>query len=444
MEEGPPLLEPSRPGAPPHALLPDFYSPDELEASPAHEEATLEPVDVDAANARLALALAAIIIVALLFIGLTNRREVRPQAKPAPRENLDLGAVTRRLALPSETSAALIPHAESVTFVASNRTTTEEAPTLLRLWRLIARTGEVLPGPVVAEIRELRLDPRPHADRLAYLLEGGGLFSLEGFYAARPTWINGQVADFDFASDGSLVYTPTEAEFTRRGGGAELRVELARTDPERHTSLASSFTSRIPLERVDGLEVRDRAVLVWGSLDGRGTVTVVDQSKRHSTRELPSVRVIDVGPDGELLAADDVGQEDPLPLVAQSPEAPFRRLESNSGFDLISVLGWSRKGSMIAAIGTSDGDSRQGLWAVPTGPAIQPTNRGERFVLKSPVWAGPATAGTGETFATFSEDGQLLFWTSGNAIRFLDVRTGRAFRISLPPHFRTAGPIAAA
>ena len=385
--------------------------------------------------ARMVLGMAGVIVAFLALMGLTRQQNSGDLTRDSSAETVSLGATTQRLALSTETSGALIPHVESVTFVAENQAPGEASPTL-RLWRLVARNGRLLSGPVVTQVRDLHVDPSARSDRLAYLTEDGELFSLHGFHAARPARIGGDVEAFHFARDGSLVYAPVEEE--PLGSRVQLHVRVVRTDPQLHTHPESSFTTRLDVDDPYGLEVREQAFYVWGSDGLRSELATASPSSPEPVRVVARGYLLGIGPKGELLATSHPAAGDRVALLAPKPSSEWQPLRG--GFLPLDVLAWSDDGSAVAAIGTRDGDARSGLWAVPTG--LQPGRPANANAFDKPLWVGPGSPE--QTFAAFSPDGRLLFWTSGNAVRFIDVRSGEAFRISLPPYFTTAGPIVAA
>lgn len=369
------------------------------------------------------LAAIAVVVGALLLAD--PRTDERPEPPAAPALPTPTPARTRYVALPeglSDLTARSGPH--DVVFATTHPSAEGEAPRS-RLWQLSLPSGTLTPGPVVGPIREIRAAPRARADRLAFTDEGGTLFVIEGnLIAGRPTWVTSGADAFDFAPDGSLVFANMEQRTAATGGVTETVMSVGRFPSgegpalERVSRPLRSFLPR-------GFVVRSRSAVSWGLLGGRPVVLSLPADPDAPFKQVStgSVHPLDISPVGLVLGRDS----DRGGTVLYSPAAKRVALPVNLRVDR--VLGWSR-GSTAVLIGGRDGAS------------------GRMFLASFPGYRPRPLAAAGSAVAepahvSFSWDGHLVGWSSGQELHVADLKGGRVFRIRMPSTLpRLAGPVA--
>lgn len=284
---------------------------------------------------------------------------------------------------------------------------------LYRLWRVELAKARAIPGPVVASPAEIRLQPGAEDRRLAFRVAGGALFSLEGFHAARPQWMTGDVSSFAMAAGRRPLGVSVQESFAPWGAGSEVRVTVARV---------SEHLRRLRPHVLRGLDARGARV-VGSHAFVRGTGEDGPVLRRFGPGEGPrrdlaitGDGVIDMAPNGSLLVEGADGH--PVIERAAGPGVRF-------GIAADSVTAWSP-------------DSR---WAVVRG-SIEPTE-GHLWLVSTkngaarPMGAYPGAAG-------FSSDGRIALWTDQGSLEALDLATGLHFEIGLPRDFpEVVGPIVA-
>lgn len=154
---------------------------------------------------------------------------------PVTAELATISAASYRVAVPPGLSRIAIEDADLVTFVTG--LDAGYGSRLYRLWRLNLRTGGLIPGAVVASVSDLRLLPGREDLRLAFLVRGGGLFSLTGFLARRPQWLVGDVVAFDFPATRAPVAVRIDERTASRRGDLDVRVEVVRVEELRARSV---------------------------------------------------------------------------------------------------------------------------------------------------------------------------------------------------------------
>lgn len=290
---------------------------------------------------------------------------------------------------------------------------TQQKVGLYRLWRVELATARAIPGPVVASPAEIRLQPGAEDRRLAFRVAGGALFSLEGFHAARPKWMTGDVSSFAMAAGRRPLGVSVQESFAPWGAGSEVRVTVARV---------SEHLRRLRPHVLRGLDARGARVVgshafVWGTGED-GPVLMRFGPGEGPRRDLAftSDGVIDMAPNGSLLVEGADGH----PVIERAPGPGVR-----FGIAADSVTAWSP-------------DSR---WAVVRG-SIEPTE-GHLWLVSTkngaarPMGAYPGAAG-------FSSDGRIALWTDQGGLEALDLATGLHFEIGLPRDFpEVVGPIVA-
>ncbi|MGH2677021.1 MAG: hypothetical protein ACRDHB_01510, partial [Actinomycetota bacterium] len=138
---------------------------------------------------------------------------------------------------------------------------TQQEVGLYRLWRVELGTARAIPGPVVARPAEIRLQPGAEDRRLAFSVAGGALFSLEGFHAARPQWMRGDVSTFSMSAGRLPLGVSVQESIAPWGAGSEVRVTVARV---------SEHLGRFRPYVLRGLDARGARVVgssafVWGT-----------------------------------------------------------------------------------------------------------------------------------------------------------------------------------
>jgi hypothetical protein len=303
--------------------------------------------------------------------------------------------------------------ADLMTFVTAQDT---EGGPLYRLWRMDLRSGSLIPGAVVARVRDLRLHPEFEDTRLGLLAEGGALFSLAGFHAARPQWLAGGVAAFDFTGTRAPVAVQVNEAFAPWGAGSEVRVEVGRASGGRDRPSQPVEIRGLDLQ---GSRVSRTTAYLWGMRRGRGLLVVL-RDGRLVSRDLGRAHVVDVSPNG---AAVVVTGGRSASLVDATGGRGIRL-----GLEIGSVASWSPDGRWMAATG-SIADGVEGLWLVDTRTG------GLRQLDRSEGADGPAG---------FSSGGRLVLWAEGRALAALDLATKKAYRVELPPGFpEVVGPMVA-
>jgi hypothetical protein len=321
---------------------------------------------------------------------------------------------SRTVEVPAGLAEVASEEADLVTFVAAQDT--GGGGPLYRLWRMDLRSGSLIPGAVVASVRDLRLHPETEDTRLGFLAEGGALFSLSGFHASRPQWLAGGVEAFDFTGTRAPVAAQVQEVGPPGGDGTEIRVEVGRASGGRDRPTEPVEVQGLNLR---GVRVWGSAAYLWGVRDGRGVLLLL-RDGRLGERYLGRTRVLDVSPNGSLVLA--VG--DRSASVADPSGGLGRRL----GLEISSVASWSPDGRWMAAVG-SIAEGVEGLWLVDTRAG------GLRQL--------DASAGA-DAPAGFSSSGRLALWTEAGAIAALDLATGNVSRVPLPPGFPVVvGPLVA-
>lgn len=288
-----------------------------------------------------------------------------------------------------------------------------------RLWRLELPAGALVPGPVVAAVRAIKADPRPESERLAFLAEGGGLFTLDGFLAARPTWVAGGVASFDFDRTGALTLARLRRVITRGGVWAVVSVDRV---PAGEARPVSAVTRSMRFRRLDGVAVRGGRAVVWGVRDGEHVAVTLDPRDGTAMREsrLGDLRPVDFSPGGHVILGTGPGGGSALLMAPSAHEVLSFPLA------LERPVSWSRDGALLAVVG-ADGAAR-GMWGLAT--------RDRQMTF---FGAPPAAAGRGVAFVPFS---RTLVWAEPGALVFADL-SGRRYRVPLPERVPPlAGPLA--
>jgi hypothetical protein len=303
--------------------------------------------------------------------------------------------------------------ADRMTFVAAEDT---EGGPPYRLWRLDLRSGSLIPGPVVAPVRDLRLHPEFEDTRLGFLAEDGALFSMAGFHAARPQQLAGGVGAFDFTGTRAPIAARVHEALTPREAGSRVRVEVGRAGGRRDRPGQSIEIRGLDLQ---GVRVSRTTAYLWGVRRGRGLVGVLGDG-RLASRDLGRARVVDVSPTGSAV------------VVAGGRSAsvvdPAGGRRTRLGLEIGSVASWSPDGRWMVATG-SFADGVEGLWLVDARTG------GLRQLDRSAGTDGPAG---------FSSGGRLVLWTEQKALAALDLATRNAYRIELPPGFpEVVGPLVA-
>jgi hypothetical protein len=321
---------------------------------------------------------------------------------------------SRTVEVPAGLAEVASEEADLVTFVAAQDT--EGGGPLYRLWRMDLRSGSLIPGAVVAPVRDLRLHPETEDTRLGFLAEGGALFSLSGFHASRPEWLAGGVAAFDFTGTRAPVAAQVREVVSPGGGGHQVRVEVGRASGGRDRPTEPVVVRGLDLR---GVRVWGSATYLWGVRDGRGILLLL-RDGRLGERDVGGTRILDVSPNGSLVVA--TGERSSS--VADPSGGPGRRL----GLEISSVASWSPDGRWMAAVG-SIAEGVEGLWLVDTRAG------GLRQL--------DASAGA-DAPAGFSSSGRLALWTEAGTIAALDLATGTVSRVPLPPGFpEVVGPLVA-
>jgi hypothetical protein len=283
---------------------------------------------------------------------------------------------------------------------------------LYRLWRVELDTATAIPGPVVPRPAEIRLQPGAEDRRLSFTAAGGALFSLEGFHAARPQWMTGDVSTFSMAQGRRPLGVSVREQVAPWGSGSEVRVTVARV----------SERLRRPrpfvLRGLDagGARVVGSHAFVWGTgEEGPILMRLGTEGGPPGELEPPGDGVIDMAPNGGLLVAGPDGH----PVMQRGARSV------RFGIAADAVTAWSP-------------DSR---WAVVRG-SIEPT-RGHLWLVSTengaarPLGPYPGAAG-------FSSDGRVALWTDEGGLSALDLPTNQHFRIGLPGDFpEVVGPIVA-
>lgn len=285
-----------------------------------------------------------------------------------------------------------------------------------RLWRVDLPNGALVPGPIVSEVRDLRLLPRRELHGLAYLVDGGGLFWLRGFHAARPEWLARGISAFDLDARGRLLVVSVHQRTAPWASGIEVTVTVGRATPD-DIHRPPLFTRRIRGLDVDGIDVRNGMVYLWGATSHGGMLVVLDAEGggEMQRRRLGPARVLDVAPDGRLLLVDDGLPPSSQPLLASSSGAPPVVL--GQGVVVEEVVAWSPDGGVAAVTGTRAGQGRA-LWLLPLsgGPAQR--------VGAVPEGEPPPAA--------FSADSRVLYWVLGRDVTAFDLETRTSARLELP------------
>jgi hypothetical protein len=284
---------------------------------------------------------------------------------------------------------------------------------LRRMWRLDLGTGMVVPGPVVARVLDLRLRPGAEDRRLAYLVEGGGLFRLARFHASRPDWTAGGLSAFDLARRKPAFGAAIREVFAPWGSGAEVRI---RTGP-----VAGRLADEVRIRGIDlqGVRVAGTTVYAWGTRNDHGVLLTV-RGRRVGEADLSAERILDVAPDGRLLVTGRGGAARILPEPG-GRAVPLR-------MEVVSVSGWSPGGRWMAAVG-SIAPGVGGLWLVDTQTG------GLRQLYQGAAVDAPAG---------FSSGDRLAIWSEPGLIAVLDLATRAAFTVDLPPGFpEVVGPLVA-
>jgi hypothetical protein len=328
--------------------------------------------------------------------GVTGARaaETSPQTPPA-------GPTA---SVPEALSEVAGSDADLLTFVAEESLQEQR----FRLWRVDLRSGALTAGPVVPPIRELRLHPDYEDTRLAFVAEGGGLFSLRGFEGSRPRWVAGEVSAFNLAGPLAPLVVRI-GEPVAPGGPVSIEVRRIGRNPR---------IAGVGSLDVAGVRWVGRTTYVWGSREGVEVLVTLD---RRGVEEWSLPReVLDVAPHGLFLLAEGESS-----AIVATPEG---RPVVSVGVDIDAVAGWSPDGTYLAVVG-SLAEGVEGLWLVhtPDGGLLQ-LERSTRD----------------EARVGFSSGGRLVFWSQPGAIAVLDVATGSTYRIQLPPTVpRPVGPFVA-
>jgi hypothetical protein len=283
---------------------------------------------------------------------------------------------------------------------------------LYRLWRIDLESGRAIPGPVVPRPAEIRLQPGAEDRRLAFMAAGGALFSLEGFHAARPQWMTGDVSTFSMSAGRRPLGVSVHELMAPWGSGSEVRVTVARVSE--HVRRLRPFVLR-------GLDVRGATVVgshafVWGT-GGQGPVLMRFGSGGSAPVSLETLGdgLIDMAPNGGLLVPGDDGH----PVMERGGRSVRFGLEADT------VTTWSPDSKWAVVRGSIDATEGH-LWLVST------KNGAAR-----PLGAYPGAAG-------FSSDGRIALWTDQGSLAALDLATNQHFRIGLPSGFpEVVGPIVA-
>lgn len=372
------------------------------------------------------VALAVVLVAAAVGLGTRGddaepvREREGPRAEAAAEEPLAIAG--NRVEVPAGLRAALGDQDGSITLATMEDIPDLRSP-LVRLWRLHPARGSLLPGPVVAPVRELRADPRPDSDRVAFVVSDGGLFLLDGFVGARPRWVAANVRAFDFLPDGSLIYASVIQRSARCCGGSEAVVRVGRTRADSPLR-ADRFTRPLRSLTLHGVAVSGTSAYVWGIQGGGHHLVELDlERRRRNERPLGDLRAVGVGPDGHLLVGlrDGIGH---LRLARPDPDAAVPGLPR---FLLRHLLGWSPDGTRLAAYGVWEG--REALWTIRLGRSRP---------LHGTSAAGPPNA------AAFLPGDRLVAWTEPGHLAIADVSGGSVYRIALPESFpEVLGAVAA-
>jgi hypothetical protein len=285
---------------------------------------------------------------------------------------------------------------------------------LYRLWRIELPEGRLRPGPLVLPVRELREDPRPDTDRVAFVVRGGGLFLLEGFERSRPRWVAGGVRAFDFLPDGSLLFTSVVQRSSRCCGGTEAVVRVGRTQGESFMR-GERFTRRVRSLSLQGIATSGTSAYVWGVQAGGHHLIELDLARGTRTdRHLGGLRAIGVGPRGRLLVGLRAGIGH-VSLVRPDPDGAIPRVP---GFLLRQILAWAPDGRTVATYGVWRG--REGMWVIRLG---------ERRPVYGTSASGPPTQ------AVFLDHGRSIAWAEPGYVAVADVGDRQVHRIRLPDGF---------
>lgn len=230
---------------------------------------------------------------------------------------------------------------------------TQQEVGLYRLWRVELDTARAVPGPVVARPEEIRLQPGAEDRRLAFRVAGGALFSLEGFHAARPQWMSGDVSTFTMAAGRRPLGVSVQELVAPWGAGSEVRVTVARV---------SEHLRQLRPHVLRGLDARGARVVgsrafLWGTGED-GPVLMRFGPGDAPRRELAisGEGVIDMAPNGSLLVEGADGH----PVIERAHGSGVR-----FGIAADSVTAWSPDSRWVVVRGSIE-PTEGHLWLVST------------------------------------------------------------------------------
>ncbi|HZD17413.1 MAG TPA: hypothetical protein VE669_04660 [Actinomycetota bacterium] len=348
-------------------------------------------------------------VVALLAAAILSGRGSNPGRSRTSRgpDGADRPVFGDTLALPRGLGDLTAGEPVHVTFASTQR---EGAGTLYRLWRLELPSGRLAAGPAVGEVTRIVHAPPPHDQRIAFLVNGGGLFVLDGFVGRLPTLIADDVEAADFDRLGRLVFASAHQRPDRSDGTTVTEIRYGLLDAG--AELPAFEATDVLDYPIRAMTVRGGHIYAWGTKGGQQVLTSIAPGRPDSLAEhlLGTSFIEDLGPGGLALLSPSVA-----PSIVLSPTSRARPAVS-LGLRVHRVLAWGA-GSFVAFAGSPRGSTSR-LYVISLD--------GAQRRLRS------LTAGLGPGSIDLSPRETLLAWSQGREIRVTRRDTGRTLSVVLP------------